>query len=73
MSLEGIGVAAAPVPTRRRRSRAALPLAWVRERLATTPGRLVLISLLVVVGAACFAILATGAEQSRERAVRAAR
>lgn len=73
MSLEGIGVATALVPTRRRRSRAALPLARVRERLATTPGRLVLISLLVVVGAACFGILATGAEQSRERAVRAAR
>ena len=36
-------------------------------------GRLVLISALLVVGAVCFGVIATGAEQSRERAVRAAR
>ena len=47
-------------------------LAWVRERLATTPGRLVLISISVVVGAVVFGAIATGAEQSRERAARAA-
>jgi predicted hotdog family 3-hydroxylacyl-ACP dehydratase len=39
----------------------------------TTPGRLVLTSVLVIVGAVCFGLIATGAEQSRERAVRAAR
>ena len=73
LSMEGIGIAPAPTGVRRIRDRAALPLAWVRERLRTTPGRLVLIAALVVVGAACFGILATGAEQSRERAVHTAR
>src|ERR1700733_8316977 len=73
LNLEGIGIAAAPAPARRRSSRAGTALGWVRDRLTTTPGRLVLTSTLLVVGAACFGILATGAEQSRERAVRAAR
>jgi hypothetical protein len=73
LNLEGLGIAAAPAAPRRRRARAARPLAWVRERLTTTPGRLVLTSVLVIVGAACFGVLATGAEQSRERAVRVAR
>ena len=45
----------------------------MRDRLATTPGRLVLVSILVVVGAVCFGAIATGAEQSRERAAKAAR
>src|SRR5438105_8208070 len=73
LSLESAGIAAAPAPARRRRVRAGLALGWVRARLTTTPGRLVLTSILVVLGAASFGILATGAEQSRERAVRAAR
>lgn len=73
LSLDGVGIAAAPAPTRRRRARAGVALGWVRDRLATTPGRLVLISALVVVGAVCFGVIATGAEQSRERAVRSAR
>ncbi len=73
LSLEGVGIAAAPAPTRRRRRHAGTALRWVRDRLATTPGRLVLISALVVVGAVSFGVIATGAEQSRERAVRAAR
>jgi hypothetical protein len=73
LNLEGIGIAAAPASARRRRSRAGTALGWVRDRLTTTPGRLVLTLILVVVGAAFFGILATGAEQSRERAVRAAR
>jgi hypothetical protein len=47
--------------------------AWVRDRLATTPGRLVLVSILVVVGAVLFGAIATGAEQSRERAAKSAR
>ncbi len=46
---------------------------WVRDRLATTPGRLALVSILVVVGAVLFGAIATGAEQSRERAAQAAR
>jgi len=72
LSLEGIGIAAAPAPARRWRVRGSAALAWVRERITTTPGRLVLTSVLVVVGAVCFGVIATGAEQSRERAVRAA-
>ena len=47
-------------------------LSWVRERLATTPGRLVLISISVIIGAVVFGAIATGAEQSRERAARSA-
>jgi hypothetical protein len=72
--LEGVGLATAPLaPAQRRSTRAESALGWVRERLTTTPGRLVLISALVVVGAVCFGVIATGAEQSRERAVQAAR
>jgi len=71
--LEAAGIAAAPPTPRRRRARAGSALQWVRERLTTTPGRLVLTSIVVVVGAACFGIIATGAEQSRERTVSAAR
>jgi hypothetical protein len=73
LTVEGAGIAAAPAPTRRRRARAGIALGWLRARLATTPGRLVLTSVLVVIGAVVFGIVATGAEQSRERAVRAAR
>jgi hypothetical protein len=73
LSLEGAGIATAPLPARRRANRAGAALGWARARLITTPGRLVLISALLVVGAVCFAVIATGAEQSRERAVRAAR
>ena len=73
VSVEGAGIAAAPAPTRRRRARLSTAIGWLGARLRTTPGRLVLISGLVVVGAVVFGIVATGAEQSRERAVRAAR
>ena len=73
MTLEGLGTGVAPASARRRGVRAAGALAWVRERLATTPGRLVLISILVIVGAVVFGAVATGAEQSRERATKSAR
>jgi hypothetical protein len=73
MTLEGVGTGVAPARARRRRGIAAGALAWVRDRLATTPGRLVLVSVLVVVGAVVFGIVATSAEQSRESAARAAR
>lgn len=72
LSLEGAGIAAAPPRTRRRRARAGVAPGWVRDRLATTPGRLVLVSILVVVGAVVFGAIALGAEQSRERAANAA-
>ena len=74
MTLEGLGTGVAPARTRRPRgARAGAALGWVRDRLATTPGRLILVSILVVVGAVCFGAIATGAEQSRERAAKAAR
>jgi hypothetical protein len=73
MTVEGAGIAAAPAPRRRRTARAGVALGWARARLRTTPGRLALTSVLVVVGVVVFGIVATGAEQSRERAVRAAR
>jgi hypothetical protein len=74
LTIEGVGTGVAPARTRpRRRALAAAAPAWVRDRLATTPGRLVLVSILVVVGAVIFGAVATGAEQSRESAARAAR
>ncbi len=74
LTLEGLGTGVAPARTRRRPgARVGAAPAWVRDRLATTPGRLVLVSILVVVGAVCFGAIATGAEQSRERAAKAAR
>jgi len=73
LTLEGAGIAAAPAPTRRRRARTGIVVGWVGERLRTTPGRLVLTAIVVVAGVVVFGIVATGAEQSRERAVRAAR
>ncbi|MGH2885729.1 MAG: hypothetical protein ACRDPA_24020 [Solirubrobacteraceae bacterium] len=74
MALEGLGTGVAPARTRRRRgARVAAAPAWVRDRLATTPGRLVLVSILVVVGAVLFGAIATSAEQSRERAAKSAR
>ena len=51
VSVEGAGIAAAPAPTRRRRARPGAASAGLGARLRTTPGRLVLISVLVVVGA----------------------
>ncbi len=74
VTLEGLGTGVAPARTRRRRgARVGAAPAWVRDRLATTPGRLVLVSILVVVGAVGFGAIAIGAEQSRERAAKAAR
>jgi hypothetical protein len=46
---------------------------WVRARVATTPGRLVLISILILVGAVGFGVVATGAERSRAQAAQAVR
>lgn len=73
LTVESAGIAATPAPTTRRRTRAGGALGWIRERLRTTPGRLILTSIVVVVGIAVFGIVATGAEQSRERAVKSAR
>ncbi|HKO26129.1 MAG TPA: hypothetical protein VJU80_01615, partial [Solirubrobacteraceae bacterium] len=73
LSLDSVGIATAPPRTRRRPTRPGVALWWLRERLMTSPGRLVLASVLVLAGAVCFGVIATGAEQSRERSVRAAR
>ncbi len=74
VTLEGLGTGVAPARTPRRRGAGAgAALAWVRDRLATTPGRLILVSILVVVGAVSFGAIAIGAEQSRERAAESAR
>jgi hypothetical protein len=62
------------VASRRRRRVSVDPLrAWVRARLTTTPGRLALVSIAVVVGAVCFGVVALVTEQSREQAANAAR
>jgi hypothetical protein len=57
----------------RRSARRASAVGWVRRRLATTPGRLELISVAVVVGAVSFGLVAGAAERSRDRAAQAAR
>ena len=63
----------ARLPRRSRPARTAPVLPWVRERLTTTPGRLMLISLLVVAGAVCLGVIATVAERSRAQAAHAVR
>lgn len=45
----------------------------LRRRATTTPGRLALVSILVVAGALCFGVVATLAERSRSAAAHAAR
>jgi hypothetical protein len=47
--------------------------AWVRERLTTTPGRLALVSIAVVIGAVCFGAIALIAGQARARAANSAK
>lgn len=71
--VEGGGALATRVENRTG-TRPQLPsvLGWVRARAATTPGRLVLISLLVVAGAITFGAIATAAERSRAQAAQAA-
>ncbi|MEA2369710.1 MAG: hypothetical protein QOH12_104 [Solirubrobacteraceae bacterium] len=46
-------------------------LAWIRERLASTPGRLTLISAAVVIGAVIFGTITFTAERAREGAAKA--
>jgi hypothetical protein len=63
----------AVMPSTGRWARSAPALAWVRERLTTTPGRLALASAAVIVGAVCFGVVAGTAGRSRERAAQAVR
>ncbi len=63
----------AALPRIGRATRTASLLAWLRERVTTTPGRLVLVSISVIVGAVCFGVIATVAERSRAQAAQAAR
>ena len=60
-------------PRRARRGSVNPVRAWVRERLTTTPGRLALVSIAVVVGAVCFGAMALIAGQARFRAANSAR
>ena len=63
-----------PVATAERgaaRSKAAAVRDWLRERTTTTPGRLVLISILIAAGAVGFGLIAAGAERSRAHAAQA--
>ena len=55
------------------RTRASSALHSFRDRVTTTPGRLALVSVLVVAGAACFGVIAAGAERSRAHAAQAVR
>jgi hypothetical protein len=60
--------ASRPAPTDTR-----LGAGWAlaRERLATTPGRLVLLAVLVITGAVCFGVIASVAERARAHAAQA--
>jgi hypothetical protein len=72
LAMEGLQ----PVATLPRRAGSAPfagALGWLRERVATTPGRLALISALLVVGAVGFGVIATVAERSRAQAAQAVR
>lgn len=64
---------AVSLPAARFSSRVSSLRGRLREQVTTTPGRLVLVSALVVAGALCFGVLATAAEQSRDRAADSAR
>lgn len=60
---------------RRRRPsrRGGAPASWLRERATTTPGRLALITVLVIAGGIAFGAISTAAEHSRAQAAQAAR
>lgn len=63
----------ATLPAAGARTPAARAVERLRVRVATTPGRLVLISVLLVVGAVAFGVSATLAERSRAQAAQAVR
>lgn len=54
-------------------TRAGAALGWLRGRATTTPGRLVLLSILIAAGAVVFGVIETAAERSRAQAAQAAR
>jgi hypothetical protein len=60
-------------PTRPAVAPGAAAQRWLRERATTTPGRLVLIAIVVVIGAVGFGVIATLAARSRVQATNAAR
>src|ERR1700722_13978138 len=70
MSVPQPSAATLTTPRLARRASAA---GWVRKRLSTTPGRLELIAVAVVVGAVGFGLIAGAAERSRDHAAQAAR
>ena len=66
-------ITATTSPTLRPPRRAAQLRRWLGEHTTTTPGRLLLVSILTVAGAICFGAIATIAEHSRSQAAGAAR
>jgi hypothetical protein len=69
----GARIATRARPVDRRRSRGATALDWAREWLITTPGRLVLASMLVVIAAVVCGAAAVSVERSRAHAADAVR
>jgi len=63
----------ATLPRAGTRTRSPWTLDWLRQRVTTTPGRLTLVSVLVVAGAVLFGVIATTAERSRSQAAQAVR
>jgi hypothetical protein len=70
VEIEGVPPAAA-LPSRGPKRQVAGALERLREQATTTPGRLVVLSVAVLLGAAAFGVLATIAERSRATATHA--
>jgi hypothetical protein len=72
LAVETVQPVSPPVPSGTGR-RLGSARAWTSERLATTPGRLVLLAVLMLTGALCFGVVASLVEHSRAHAAEAAR
>lgn len=72
LDVEGLSLPIS-LPRGRVYARVAPVVKRLREQVTTTPGKLLLVSTLVIAGALCFGIVATVAEQSRAQAAQAAR
>lgn len=75
VSRSELAVEAHPVDTIAPRTQTRTAALWqrLRRRAITTPGKLAVVSMLVVAGALCFGVVATLAERSRSAAAHAAR
>lgn len=70
--MEGLSLPVS-IPRTRVYARGASVLKRLRGQVTTTPGKLLLVSTLVIAGALCFGVVATVAEQSRAQAAQSAR